>query len=107
MSDEGYDRIISRIRRLLAQMPSTETAVFQDEVDINLNPKIGRLHLSEACRRRNSEFFIQHLEGVSHRFFIHFLPAYAPESSPNERVWWHMHEVVTRNHQCDSIDDAR
>ena len=168
LHDDEYERIIRRIRRLLRQMPSTETAVFQDEVDINLNPKIGaawgrrgeqltvptpgnnvkryvygslswrtgRLHLSEACRRRNSEFFIQHLEDLrcqlrryqrihvicdnasfhssrvvneylatmSHRFSIHFLPAYAPESNPIERVWWHMHEVVTRNHQCDNID---
>lgn len=169
LRDDEYDRKIRRIRRLLSRLPSTETAVFQDEVDINLNPKIGaawsrrgqqitvetpgnnvkryvygslswrtgRLHLSEACRRRNSEFFIKHLddlrcqlrgyrhihvicdnasfhssrvvreylEEMSHRFTIHFLPAYAPESNPIERVWWHMHEVVTRNHQCADIDE--
>lgn len=169
LRDDDYERKIQRVRRLLRQLPSCETAVFQDEVDINLNPKIGaawtrrgqqmtiptpgnnvkryiygslswrtgRLHLSEACRRRNSEFFIQHLDdlrrqlrgyrhihvicdnasfhssrlvqkylaGQSHRFTIHFLPAYAPESNPIERVWWHMHEMVTRNHKCHHIDE--
>jgi hypothetical protein len=30
-----------RIRKLLQRLPANEIAVFQDEVDINLNPKIG------------------------------------------------------------------
>lgn len=169
LRDDHYDAKIRRIRRLLHQLPPCETAVFQDEVDVNLNPKIGaawtrrgkqqtiptpgnnvkryvygslswrtgRLHLSEACRRRNSEFFISHLDDLRrqlrsyrhihvicdnasfhdsrvvrnylsqhlHRFTIHFLPAYAPESNPIERVWWHMHEMVTRNHRCADIDE--
>ncbi|HEX7022369.1 MAG TPA: IS630 family transposase, partial [Trueperaceae bacterium] len=31
------------LRRLLADLPADEVAVFQDEVDINLNPKIGSM----------------------------------------------------------------
>jgi hypothetical protein len=40
-SDPHYDWKMRGIRRLLHCMPSHEVAVFQDEVDINLNPNIG------------------------------------------------------------------
>ena len=33
---------MQQIRRLLRHLPTNEVAVFQAEVDINLNPKIGR-----------------------------------------------------------------
>lgn len=168
-SDEFYRRKIAQIRNLLSSLPLNETAVFQDEVDINLNPKIGsawmprgnqsevmtpgnnvkqyvygslswrtgRLLVSPACKRRNSENFIAHLDDLrnrlrsyshihvicdnasfhrsrvvreyleqwSHRITIHFLPAYSPETNPIERVWWHLHEVITRNHTCSTIDE--
>ena len=35
--------IVRKLRRLLAHLPDNETAVFQDEVDINSNPKIGSM----------------------------------------------------------------
>ncbi|HMP79818.1 MAG TPA: transposase [Pirellulaceae bacterium] len=34
------------------------------------------------------------------RFQLHFLPKYAPEINPIERVWWRLHETITRNHRC-------
>lgn len=34
------------------------------------------------------------------RVVVHFLPTYAPQTNPIERVWWHLHEEVTRNHRC-------
>lgn len=34
-------RRLNRIRHLLASLPRTEVAVYEDEVDIHLNPKIG------------------------------------------------------------------
>jgi hypothetical protein len=34
-------RRINAIRRLLAGLPSGAVAVYEDEVDIHLNPKIG------------------------------------------------------------------
>jgi hypothetical protein len=40
-SDPRHDQQLAAIRRLLAELPEDETAVFQDEVDVNLNPKIG------------------------------------------------------------------
>jgi putative transposase len=33
------------------------------------------------------------------------LPTYAPETNPIERVWWHLHEEITRNHRGQDIDE--
>jgi len=38
------------------------------------------------------------------RVRLHHLPCYAPETNPVERVWWHLHEQVTRNHACPDLD---
>lgn len=40
-TDEQYEKKVRSIRKLLKHLPDNETAAFQDEVDINLNPKIG------------------------------------------------------------------
>jgi putative transposase len=39
------------------------------------------------------------------RVKVHYLPLYAPECNPIERVWWRLHEAVTRNHRCQSMDE--
>jgi putative transposase len=39
------------------------------------------------------------------RVKLHFLPTRAPETNPIERVWWHLHEQITRNHRCQSIGE--
>src|SRR3954467_4446311 len=36
------------LRKLLAELPDDETAVFQDEVDINTNPKIGSMGMKRG-----------------------------------------------------------
>ena len=97
----------------------------------SLHWRTGRLLLSVPGRRRNAELFVAHLEDlrayrVIHvicdkarfhdcqavrdyldqhggRIVLHHLPKYAPETNPIERVWWHLHETVTRNHRCHSI----
>ena len=167
--DPDYLMKLRRIKRLLARLPAYETAVFQDEVDVHLNPKIGpcwmlvgeqatvetpgnnvkrhvagslvwrtgTLLVSGPAKRRNAETFVAHLDDLrrslrgfkkihvicdnapfhdcrrvrdylvrwGHRIVIHYLPKYAPETNPIERVWWHLHEVVTRNHRCRSIEE--
>jgi transposase len=40
-----------------------------------------------------------------HRIELHYLPKYAPETNPIERVWWHLRETITRNHRCRSLDE--
>ena len=36
---------------------------------------------------------------------VHYLPAYALDTNPVERVWWHLHEAVTRDHRCRTMDE--
>jgi transposase len=167
--DKRHAAKLRRIQRLIAALPTDETVVFQDEVDVHLNPKIGscwmvrgeqalvvtpgdnekrhlagslhwrtgRLILSAPGKRRNSELFIDHLDDLRRslrcyrvihvvcdnasfhdsrtvrsyltrwrgRIVLHFLPTRAPETNPIERVWWHLHETLTRNHRCQTLDE--
>lgn len=167
--DPDHQRKLRRIQRLVADLPADETVVFQDEVDVHLNPKIGscwtprgqqaevttpgnnekrhragslhwrtgRLLLSAPGRRRNADLFLAHLDDLRRqlrayrvihvvcdnarfhdcravreyldchggRIVLHYLPKYAPETNPIERIWWHLHETITRNHRCQSIDE--
>src|SRR5262249_44286161 len=167
--DPEHAAKLRRICRLLATLPADEAAVFQDEVDVHLNPKIGacwmprgqqaevttpgnnekrhlagslhwrtgRLLLSAPARQRNAAMFLAHLEDLRRRLrayrvihvicdnakfhdcravrdylarhqgriVLHYLPKYAPETNPIERVWWHLHETITRNHRCQSMDE--
>ena len=167
--DPEHAAKVRRIRQLLATMPGNETVVFQDEVDVHLNPKIGpcwmicgqqaavvtpgnnekrhlagslhwrtgRLLLSAPGKQRNAALFLAHLDDLRRqlrayrvihvicdnarfhdcravrqylarhgdRVILHYLPKYAPETNPIERVWWHLHETITRNHRCQSLDE--
>jgi putative transposase len=162
---------LRKLRGLLRNLPSDEIAVFQDEVDVNTNPKIGcmwmrcgqqaevetpgtnekrylagslnwrtgDLILTEGLKGegRNSALFLRHLEDLrtrlrcyrkihvicdnasfhdsravreylarhGDRIVIHFLPKYAPDLNPIERIWWHLHEEITRNHRCKTMDE--
>jgi transposase len=168
-TDPEYAEKLSRIQQLLATLPGDEVAVFQDEVDVHLNPKIGSMwmprgeqaevatpgnnrkcHLagslvwgtgtllvSQPEARRNTELFLAHLDDLrrrlrswkrihvicdnaafhtsravreylarwGHRISLHYLPKYAPETNPIERVWWHLHETLTRNHRCRTLEE--
>jgi hypothetical protein len=39
--DPEYDAKLGKIRHLISSLAADETVVFQDEVDVHLNPKIG------------------------------------------------------------------
>jgi transposase len=167
--DPAYAYQLGKLRRLLQDLPADETAVFQDEVDVNLNPKIGsmwmrrgeqaevvtpgnnekrylagslhwrtgKLFVSDPGTNRNAKLFVAHLHDLrqhlrryrcihvicdnakfhdcrlvqaflkrwGHRIQIHFLPKYSPQTNPIERVWWHLHEELTRNHRCRSMNE--
>jgi putative transposase len=169
--DRQRDWKLRKIRELLRDLPPDEAAVFQDEVDLNLNPDIGcmwmpcgqqaqvvtpgnnvKRYLSGSMSwrsgelivtegaRRNAELFVRHLEDLRHSFrhyrkihvicdnarfhttkgsrmvrqymiehgdriVLHYLPAYSPQDNPIERVGWHLHEEITRNHRCRSIEE--
>jgi putative transposase len=169
--DPQRPRKLRELRELLGNLPPNHAAVFQDEVDVNSNPKIGCMwmpkgkqakvitpgtnekkyiagsldwrsgKLTATCGdRRNAELFIAHLDDLRRRYrhcrvihvvcdnarfhtaqgsklvreyqkkwkdriVLHYLPAYSPDTNPIERVWWRMHERVTRNHRCLDVDD--
>jgi transposase len=152
-------------------LPADETAVFQDEVDINTNPKIGAMWMRRGQqaevptpgtndkrylagsvnwrtgalfwtvgRQRNGELFCRHLDELRQRLRcyrvihvicdnarfhvaaqsrqvraylerwgdrlqLHYLPTYAPETNPIERLWWHLHEEIGRCHNCQGIEE--
>lgn len=165
---------LAALRRLLGGLPEGETAVFMDEVDINLNPEVGcmwmrrgqqaavptpgtneKRHLAGSIHWRTGRVFLteglpdegrsaalfcrhlddlrralrhyqvihvvcdnarthtpegsrlvrKYLEAWGGRVVIHYLPLYAPECNPVERVWWRLHEAVTRNHRCTAMED--
>ena len=60
----------------------------------------ARTHKAETSRLVRA-----YLEAWGHRVVLHYLPTYAPECNPIERVWWRLHEAVTRNHRCGSMDE--
>ncbi|MBN9521250.1 transposase [bacterium] len=39
------------------------------------------------------------------RVKVHYLSKYSPDTNPIERVWWRLHEAVTRNHRCHTMDE--
>ena len=57
----------------------------------------GDAHRAKAVRA--------YLEEWGHRVVLHYLPKYAPDTNPIERVWWRLHEAVTRNHRCRSMQE--
>jgi len=162
----GLDR---NVWLLLLSLPEDETVVFEDEVDLNLNPKIGSMWMlqgqqaevvtpgdNDKCYaagslhwrtgklfttigpKRDGELFVRHLHELRRklrryrkihvicdnakfhhdcwavwefcrkygdRVQLHCLPKYAPELNPLERAWWRLHERITRNQQCQSLEE--
>jgi len=170
LKDPAYAFKLGKIRKLLRELPADEVAVFQDEVDIDTNPKIGsmwmrrgrqaevvtpcnnekrylsgslnwrtgQLILTEGKPKqgRNTDLFLAHLDDLRRRLrcykvihvicdnaqphkakrlqeylrkhggriVLHYLPNYAPQTNPIERVWWHLHEEITRNHRAKDME---
>jgi len=46
-----------------------------------------------------------YLAAWGERVRVHYLPKYAPDTNPVEEVWWRLHEAVTRNHRCGSMQE--
>jgi transposase len=57
-------------------------------------------HQPEKCKR------LQGYPGQwGHRIVLHYVPLYAPETNPIERFWWHLHDEITRDYQCRTIEE--
>lgn len=162
-------RRIRAIRRLLETLPPDEVALWEDEVDIDLNPKIGpdymlpgqqkevltpgqnvKRYIAGAMdaqtdwityvvgTRKRSSLFIELLKkllkvypgarrihvildnycihssrqtkafvwSTGGRIVLHSLPPYCPNDNQIERkVWREVHANVTRNHDCETIEE--
>jgi putative transposase len=61
--------------------------------------------ICDNARFHDCRLVRQYLQRWGHRFVLHFLPKYAPDTNPIERIWWHLHEEITRNHRCQTMDD--
>jgi transposase len=172
--DPDREKKLSALRSLLKTLPETETAVLMDEVDVNLNPKVGcqwmvrglqgavetpgtneKRYLAGSIHwrtglvvptegkpkeGRGAALFCRHLDDLrrafrqykvihvicdnagfhtsersklvraylkkwGHRVKLHYLPTYSPDTNPVERVWWRLHEAVTRNHRCKTMQE--
>lgn len=170
-TDPQREAKLQALRQLLATLPANEIVVFQDEVDINLNPKIGAMWMRRGQQAeiptpgtnqkrylagslnwrtgtlivtegfpkegRNAALFVRHLDDLrcrllcyrkihvicdnarshdcklvqrylrqwGHRLVLHYLPTHAPDANPIERVWWHLHEEITRCHRCQTLEE--
>jgi transposase len=161
-------RCLNKIARLQDNLPSDEILLYEDEVDIHLNPKIGndwmlqgqqkevmtpgqnqKRYLAGAFNprtgrlmwveglRKTSALFIALVDSVCRtyagkrcihlvldnfkihsskavaaaqrrwgdRVQLHFLPPYCPDHNRIERVWKDLHDNVTRNHTCTSMEE--
>jgi transposase len=162
-------RRLNEIRRLRTGLLPGEVLLYEDEVDIHLNPKIGddwmlprqqktvltpgqnqKRYLAGALNERTGRLawvegprktsalviaLIDHLVQRAYaratkihvvldnfkihssraieaarlrwgpRVEFHFLPPYCPDENRIERLWKDLHDNVTRNHTCTTLDD--
>jgi transposase len=168
-SKRAKTRKLNEIGQLLKDLPSDEVAVYEDEVDIHLNPKMGldwmvpgqqktvetpgqneKRYLAGAKDVRTGELIwvegetknsflfilllwklVQHYPEAKtihvildnykihstqqvqlslateqgQRIVLHFLPPYCPDHNKIERTWKDLHDNVTRNHTCRTMDE--
>jgi transposase len=65
-----------------------------------------RIHvICDNARFHRCRAVWNYLDQWGDRIVLHFIPTYAPEANPIERVWWHLHETITRNHQCQTMEE--
>jgi transposase len=161
-------RCLNKIVRLRDNLPSDEVLLYEDEVDIHLNPKIGsdwmlrgqqkevltpgqnqKRYLAGAFHPRTRRLmwvegmqktgalFIALVDSLCRTYRgkrrihivldnykihsskavaaaqlrwgdqvqLHFLPPYCPDHNRIERIWKDLHDNVTRNHTCSSMDE--
>lgn len=65
-----------------------------------------RIHvLCDNAKPHDCKAVTRYLAEHGGRVVLHYLPKRAPECNPIERVWWHLHDEITRNHTCQSMQE--
>jgi len=70
------------------------------------SPQVRKLCVDSAAgthKPEKSKAVRAYLAVWGHWVRVHYLPAYAPGTNLIERVWWRLHEAVTRNHRSESM----
>ena len=161
------NRCLAAIERVVAGLSPRELAVYVDEVDIHLNPKVGPDWMNRGKQKavmtpgqnvkryiagaldaqtgqltcvqgehKNSLLVIALLQelvkkhpqakvihvildnfkihdsqatraavaSLQGKVVLHFLPPYCPDHNRIERTWKDVHDNVTRNHKCSTIE---
>ena len=162
------NRCLAALEKVVASLHPRDVAVYLDEVDIHLNPKIGCDWMNRGTQKRvmtpgqnakqyiagaldassgvitwtksdrkNSLLVIALLKDLVRRYpaartihvildnfkihdskatraavaalggriVLHFLPPYCPDHNRIERTWRDLHDNVTRNHRCRSMEE--
>jgi putative transposase len=85
-----------------------DTALFLAHLD-DLRSRLRRyrvIHvICDSAKCHTSDEVAVYLWEHRERIKLHPLPKYSPDCNPIERVWWHLHEAVTRNHRCQSMQE--
>jgi transposase len=69
-------------------------------------PEAKRIHLILDNYRIHSSLQVKAaLARLDGRVVLHFLPPYCPDHNRIERVWRDLHDNVTRNHQCRTMNE--
>jgi putative transposase len=58
----------------------------------------------DHCIIHTSRYTLRHLPRLAGRVVLHYLPPYSPEANVIERLWKHLHDHVTRNHQPPTME---
>ncbi len=61
--------------------------------------------LCDSAKCHTSEAVAVYLWEHRERIELHFLPKSSPDCNPIERVWWNLHDQITRNHRCQSMQE--
>lgn len=81
--------MIALLNKLLATYPRAQA--------IHIVLDNFKIHDSQATRAA-----VATLKG---KIVLHFLPPYCPDHNRIERAWRDLHDNVTRNHKCRSMDE--
>ena len=85
-NDELFVRLLDKLRRTYRCHKELHLAVDNDAS-----------HTSKRVRK--------YVEDCGSRVRLHPLPSWSSESNPVELVWWSLHEAVSRNHECEGLDE--
>jgi transposase len=108
---------IALIHALIDTLPPDQACVWEDEADVDLNPRIGADWMLPGTQRTVIHVVLDNytihssrqtrlwLEEFGQKFRLHFLPPYCPDDNRIERkVWREMHANVTVNHRRETIE---